>query len=482
MNASDITTVLRRPTTAWPLENALVSAAMAAQRISWIDAPARALGLKVFTRRYLTRQVLAQLRRTARGRPILLRTAFGTFLTPLNAEDARSLIGAAEEAGARGAVTGLTSHGRRLRLSAHTPLPVALASLSARVRTVAAEEALEILAVRGANSALDRADWCAVTRRLARRVVLGDVAGDDTLVNDILEATLHAADTTEYAARVAALLRRLGPYVHDPAPDSVAAAVPDDGSRDGVVEHVLETVTRALTDTVPQALALASVRPTAPAIDRGEQAVGAALRHYPPLSATVHEVRAPFRWRGTGVDAGTEILYATAWLRDLDPARGHGDDAPSASLCAAPEPCAAAELAVLAACELTRALLRHAEPVVLSPQVERDALPADLHADSLDLALTDVHPHMTMADGTFTPGAGAAAPVGGRGSARHAALASDSARRLEEHARQLADCARQPGWNQDAFGEKCRMTLLAHAERCARAAADVSRAAQWFAR
>ncbi|MBW5422084.1 hypothetical protein GKQ77_10985 [Streptomyces sp. BG9H] len=482
MNASDITTAARRPTVAWPLENALVTAAMAAQRISWIDAPARALGLKPFTRQHLTRQVLAQLRRTARGRPILLRTAFGTFLTPLNSEDARSLIGRAEEAGARGAVTALTSHGRRLRLSAHAPLPVALASLHTRVRAVAAEEALELLASRGADSVLDRADWCAVTRRIARRLVLGDGACDDTLIGDILEATLQAADATEYTARVAALRRRLDPYVHDPEPDpdALVAVVPDDGSRDGVIEHVLETVTRALTDTVPQALALASVGPVAPATDRVERAVGSALRRYPPLSATVHEVRAPFRWRGMGVESGTEILYATAWLRDLDQGRGHGDEAPSASLCAAPAPCAAAELAVLVASELTRALLRHAEPVVLAPHIERGALPAELHADSLDLALTDVEPYMT--DGALAPGAGGLAPVAGSGVARHAALAAESARSLEEHARQLAECARQPGWNDDAFGEQCRMTLLAHAERCARAAADVSRAARWLAR
>ncbi|AZM51631.1 hypothetical protein DMA15_02715 [Streptomyces sp. WAC 01529] len=491
MNASDITTAVRRPTTAWPLENALVSAAMAAQRISWIDAPARALGLKPFTRQHLTRQVLAQLRRTARGRPILLRTAFGTFLAPLNAEDARSLIGRAEEAGARGAVTGLTSHGRRLRLSAHTPLPVTLASLNTRVRAIAAEEALELLASRGADSVLDRAEWCAVTRRIARRLVLGDGACDDTLIGDILEATLQAADATEYTARVAALRRRLDPYLHDPGPnpgptpDALIAVLPDDGSRNGVIEHVLETVTRALTETVPQALALASVGPVAPGTDRVEQAVGSALRRYPPLSTTVHEVRAPFQWRGMGVDSGTEILYATAWLRDVDQGRGHGDEAPSASLCAAPAPCAAAELAVLVASELTRALLRHAEPVLLAPHIERDALPADLPADSLDLALTDVDPYMT--DGTLAPGAGVLTPgagalAAGSGCARHAALAAESARSLEEHARQLAACAQRPGWNHDAFGEQCRMTLLAHAERCARAAVDVSRAARWLAR
>lgn len=482
MRADDTTTAPRRPTTAWPLESTLFSAAMAAQRISWIDAPARALGLKPFTRRYLTGQVLAQLRRTARGRPLLLRTAFGTFLTPLNAEDARSLIGGAEEAGARGTVTGLTARGRQLHLTAHVPLPITLSALSTRARATTAETALEILGMRGAGSTLRHADWCAAARRLARRIVLGDEAADDTLVSDILDLTSHAADTTEHTERLAALRRRLALYVHDPAPESLVAAVPDDDTRQGVVEHVLETVTRALTDTVPQALALASVLPVASATDRVEQAVSSALRRYPPLSATVHEVCAPFRWRDMGIAPGTDILYVTAWLRDLDHEHGHShvDEGPSASLCAAPAPCAAAELAVLAATEVTRAVLRHAEPVVHAPRIDPAALPADLHADSLDLALMDTDPR--TGTGILAPDEALSAPGAGRGSARHAALAHDSARSLDEQARQLANCARQPRWNHDAFGEQCRMTLLAHAERCARAAADVRRTAQWLER
>ncbi|QEU90932.1 hypothetical protein CP970_08590 [Streptomyces kanamyceticus] len=473
MKAGDTTTAPLRLATAWPLENALFSAAIAAERIPWIDAPARALGLRMFTRRYLTRQVLAQLRRTARSRPLLLRTAFGTFVTPLNAEDARSLISEAEEAGVRGTVTGVTARGHRLRLTEHVPLPVALSALHSRARSTAADAALELLRTLGPGARLDHAAWCAVARRVARRIVLGDEAVDDTLVSDILDLTARAEDATEHSARLAALRRRLAPYVHDPAPGSLVAAVPDDDTRQGVAEHALETVTRALTDTVFQALALASVLPVAPATDRVEQAVSSALRRYPPLSATAHEVCAPFRWRGMGIDSGSDILYATAWLRDLDQEHGHGDDGPSASLCAAPVPCAAAELAVLAATEVTRAVLRSAEPVVHTPRIDPDAPPADLHADSLDLALTDTDPRGGVP--SFAPGAGGS-------SARHAALAHDSARSLDEQARQLADCARQSHWNHDAFGEECRMTLLAHAERCTRAAEDVRRAAQWLER
>ncbi|GAA1366926.1 hypothetical protein [Streptomyces beijiangensis] len=479
MNTSDTTTAPRRPARAWPLENALVSAALAAQRVSWIDAPARAIGLKPLTRQHLTRQVLAQLRRTSSGRPTRLRTAFGTFLMPLNADDATSLIGRADEAGARGDVTTLTAEGRRLRLTPHAALPVPLGTLRTQVRAAAEEEAAAIYAMRRRDGSLGRADWCTLTARLARRIVLGDGAADDSLVSAILEATAQAEDSTEYDARTAALRRRLAPYVHAEAPGGLVTSDLADDARDAVVEHALETVSRALTDTAPQALALVTVQPLMPATDRTERAVSEALRRYPPLAATVHTVCAPFVWHSLAVEAGTEILCATAWLRDLDEEQGRSGGDPSASLCAAPAPCSAAGLAVLAATELVRALTRIAEPVVLAPHLTLDALPADLPAASLRLAMEDTdHAPRDAAEPVID---GYVPPIVGQSPAHYAALAAADARSLEEHARKLVACARQSGWNHDAFGERCRMTLLAHAERCARAAGDARRAAEWLA-
>ncbi|WP_233415591.1 hypothetical protein, partial [Streptomyces sp. N35] len=72
--------------------------------------------------------------------------------------------------------------------------------------------------------------------------------------------------------------------------------------------------------------------------------------------------------------------------------------------------------------------------------------------------------------------------LAGRSPAYYAALAEAGARRLDRCAEQLAACARQSGWNHDSFGEACRMTLLEHAKRCARAAADTRKAAEWLAR
>ncbi|MEV5610588.1 hypothetical protein [Streptomyces sp. NPDC052225] len=484
-DTSTATTAPRRPSTAWPLENALVSAAFAAQRLPWIDAPARALGLKPFTRRELTRQALAQMRRGASGQPVRLRTAFGTFLMPFSVDDAAALVARAQEAGARGRVTALSDEWRRSALTPHAAPDVALRTLRPRVRSVAAEEAGELLAARQADGVVTREDWCAVAQRFARRLVLGDAAADDTLIGDILDATLRSTEPDEHADRAAALRRRLDAYVHD------ADAAPALGD-DEAVEHALEVVTRALTETAPQALALLTVRPPLPGADRVELTVAEALRRYPPLAATVHEVTAPFRWRDLTVEAGTDILRATSWLRDLDESDGiqgdedgYGDggvaEDPSASLCAAPEPCAAAELAVCAAAELVRALTLRAEPALRGTRLDPDALPHTLPPASLGIALAETESAPRAQDaGPEQPGT-ADGPAAGRGAAHYAALVSASARGLQEHARRLAECARQPGWNHDAFGEQCRMTLLAHAERCTRAAADARKAAEWLA-
>ncbi|WP_353945468.1 hypothetical protein ABII15_30435 [Streptomyces sp. HUAS MG91] len=496
MTASGTTTTTR-PATAWPLENALVSAALAARRVDWIDAPARALGLRPFTRQELTRQILGQVRRTASGRPTRLRTAFGTFLMPLNRDDAAGLVAAAEEAGARGAVTAFTDRGRRIHLTPHLPLPFTVGSLRGRVRKAADAEAHRLLAARQGDATLDRDAWHGAARRLARRTVLGAAAADDTLLSDILDATARAADDAELTDRRAALSRRLVPYLAD---------VPADETE---VVHALETVTRALNDTAAQALALvASGRDP-------QDAVAEALLRYPPLAATVHRVDAPFEWDGMAVDAGTEILCAASWLRDLEEAddaddadESYGDDdlgddlgddaaeaedpedsddlvddedrddfgALSGALCAAPGSCAAADLGVLAAGALVRALTRSAVPTVLAPRLDPGAPPAELPADTLRLALVNTGADTHVPDDSNLM----RTPPAGQSPAHYAALAAASARRLEGHARRLAEFARQPGFNHDAFGERCRMTLLSHAERCARAAADTRRAADWL--
>ncbi|MBW5483177.1 hypothetical protein, partial [Streptomyces bambusae] len=109
----------RRAATAWALENALFSAAVLAQRLPWADAPARALGLDALTREGARRLLLAHFRRSRSGRPVRLRTAFGSFLVPTATVDAARLLARADAVGALGPATGLTAGGRRYGLSPH---------------------------------------------------------------------------------------------------------------------------------------------------------------------------------------------------------------------------------------------------------------------------------------------------------------------------------------------------------------------------
>lgn len=94
------------------------------------------------------------------------------------------------------------------------------------------------------------------------------------------------------------------------------------------------------------------------------------------------------------------------------------------------------------------------------------------------MALTDLEGR--SGDARVTVGLPTALPVAAPGyaPASYAALAQASAARLEQHAESLAACAGNGGWNGDEAGEHFRMVLLGHADRCAKAAGDVRRAAQ----
>ncbi|MFD0723009.1 hypothetical protein [Streptomyces globosus] len=81
-----------------------------------------------------------------------------------------------------------------------------------------------------------------------------------------------------------------------------------------------------------------------------------------------------------------------------------------------------------------------------------------------------------------TPGSPAAAPPARADTpASYAAPARAAADRLDRHARSLAACAADAGWNGNETGERFRMRLLEHADRCIRAASDVREAARRLA-
>ncbi|MEU3776954.1 hypothetical protein AB0F11_27890, partial [Streptomyces sp. NPDC032472] len=328
----------------------------------------------------------------------------------------------------------------------------------------------------------------------ARRVVAGAAAADDTLLSEVVLRTAGAAGSRAYDGRAAALNRRLAPFLADPDPDrgSVAAGLarsraagplvpaartqaappPGDGRPEEALAHTLAVVSEAAVTTALQALALTAAGvPGAAGSPAG--AVALALDHFPPVEAVVHPVRTGFVWDGLAVDAGTEILAAPGWLRDAADTADAGDspDAPHhdgpSPLCGSATGCTATAFAVRVAEETVRFFTEAARPALLSPALGPDRMPFTLAPHTLLVALPAV--------GAVPPAARAATP------ASYAALARADADRLDRHARSLAACAAETGWNGDETGERFRMHLLEHAERCTRAASDVRAAARRLA-
>ncbi|MFD3540259.1 hypothetical protein ACFWUQ_12265 [Streptomyces sp. NPDC058662] len=481
--ADGAATTSARPETAHAVENLLFSAALVARRLPWADLPARALGLDALTREGLTRRLMTHLRGRRHGGPVRLRTSFGTFLVPVSRADARSLLEGADAAGALGTASGLATDGSRYGLSPHTAPAGAwdvltedeLDGLTARVT----ENLLPVLGARREDGILDGDHWRAGMLRLSRSIVLGSGATEDTLLSEMVTAAAHAAGSRAYAEREAAVRRRLAPYLADPDPGSLAgrlaARAPDASEADLALAHALALVSTATSVSGLQALALlaAGCAPApAPASDPGsaaeavtsaEGAMDLALAHYPPLSAVVYPVRAPFGTDRAALAPGEEILYAAELVER--PAPGERAD-PARALCGRPSGCAAARFAALVGREVVRGATTGVRPVLIAPAFTADRLPDTLSPRSVLVALA-------ASDG---PGGTAAGHAGTR--AARGARGQAGADRLDRHAERLSACAADAGWNGSEAGERFRMFLLAHADRCANAASDVRRAAR----
>ncbi|WP_330294596.1 hypothetical protein [Streptomyces sp. NBC_00503] len=494
-SADSTTTAVRRPASAWALENAVFSAAMAAQRLPWTDAPARALGLDALTPDGVARSLLAHLRRTRSGRPVRLRTPFGEFLVPLTPAESEALLDRAGEEGRSEPPVGLTAGGHRYGLPPHAALHTDphrdLTAPDGDLSTHVGRAVEEAIGARRTDGTLEWQDWHDTMMRLSRRLVMGNEAAEDTLLSELVARSQAAGtDTADRRAReewAAALRRRLAPYLENPDPASLVGRLvaPESGpdtdtgtgagtsthtSTDtvgGAAVHALALVSLAATTIALQALALHTVEPTA----APEESVDRALRHYPPVAAAVYRVRASFVWEGLAIDAGTEILSAPGWLEPPKEAALPG--AWPSALCAGPSDCAATRFAALVAAEIVRALTTAARPFLVSPVLTADRLPATLDPRTLLVSVGELSAHPT---GRRVP---TAVPASAHGCtpATYGVLARASAERLESHAESLAACAEDPGWNEDEAGEKFRMVLIGHAERCAKAADGVRRAA-----
>ncbi|WP_411104104.1 hypothetical protein [Streptomyces sp. cmx-4-9] len=466
-------TALRRET-ASPLENILFSAALAARRLPWADLPTRTLGLDALTREGLTHRLMAHLQRHRHGRPARLRTPYGTFLVPADRADAESLLAAADGAGALGSPYALAADGSRRGLSPHalpTTAPDALTEdeldlLAAQVT----EHLLPVLGARREDGTLDRDHWHAGMLRLSRRVVVGAAATEDSLLSEIVTAAAAAAGSRTHEERTAAVRRRLAPYLAEPDPASLAgrlAADAEDAEQaDLVVAHALALVSTATSVSALQALALlaAGAAPATPPTASPEAAMELALTRYPPLATVVHPVRAAFGGQDRPPLApGDEILHdGQLWAQH---APGERTD-PAWALCGSPSGCGTARFAALVGREVVRMATTGMRPLLVAPRCAAERLPDTLDPRTLTVTLT-------------ASDAPCGVPLGHGGPhTAHGARGQADADRLELHAQRLSACAADPGWNGNETGERFRMTLLAHADRCANAAADVRRAAR----
>ncbi|MFE3554824.1 hypothetical protein ACFXKW_08145 [Streptomyces sp. NPDC059193] len=446
------TVTASRPDTAWPLENILFSTALVARRLPWADLPARVLGLDALTLDGLTHRLMAHLRGGRDGRPVRLRTPFGTFLVPLTRADAENLLTRADAAGALGPADGLAADGLRYALSPHAAPEGAWDVLTRDERDgLTAQVARHLVDLRGArreDGTTDPDRRRAAMLRLSRQVVLGAAASEDTLLSELVTeagATGATGGRTYGASRAAAVRRRLAPYVAAPEPGSLAdrlAARGRDGDPDihEAVAHALALVSAATGAPALRALELLGAGTAGTGADSDEEAaaeaVEQALDRYPPLSAVVYPVRAPLGADGVALAAGDEILYLPTLL---GPATEGGPTDPARALCADPAGCALARFAALVCREVVRGIAAEVRPADLAPRFTGRAVAAPL------------------------------SEYGVRGRV--------GADRLERHAESLAACAADTGWNGSEAGERFRMVLLAHAERCSRAAADVRSAA-----
>ncbi|MFE9929365.1 hypothetical protein [Streptomyces sp. NPDC005533] len=464
MTPADGTATAARPETARletarPLENMLFSAALMARRLPWADLPARTLGLDALTHDGLTHRLMAHLRSSRSGRPVRLRTPFGPFLVPLTRLDAESLLTHGDNAGALGTPCALAADGRRYGLSPHPAAGTAAAGAWEEVAHGGLDKQVAeyLPAVTGAgreDGALDRGRWEAAMQRLSRHVVLGAGAAEDTLLSAMVSTAAEAAGGRAYEARAAALRRRMAPYLADPEPGCLAgrltAAGPSGWEPHTALAHALALVSAATGATALKALTLltpdtytdaaasgARTDATAPPPEEViEQAMERALEQHPVQAAVVYPVHAPFTADGRTIRAGEEILYDPALFGPRS--QGRRTD-PAWVLCANPAGCPTAEFAA----HVGREVIRRAAAIGGTGGQVADGLTAPLAA------------------------------YGARG--------RTEADLLDRHAESLCACAADTGWNAGESGERFRMVLLAHAERCARAADDVRRAARWLA-
>ncbi len=203
-----------------------------------------------------------------------------------------------------------------------------LGELGERFRAIAAEEAEAIVAGarNEAEAELAWDPWNEAFRRIARRVVLGDGAADDTDLSETLAEMMSEANGMpgKTSARYPGFIARLGEYVAAAEEGSLVgrfAEAPSDAETKPVAQipHWLFATGDTLAINAFRALALLASHPAqrARALDDAAYLEGSleeALRLWPTTTMLSRETLAVTEWGGVEVPAGTQVLIPNTFL------------------------------------------------------------------------------------------------------------------------------------------------------------------------
>ncbi|QIS21624.1 hypothetical protein [Nocardia terpenica] len=433
----------------------------------------------------LARIFLARISAAHDGAPVRIPTPGGPMIMACTVDSADELARAVLEGDPDSLKAAVSADGRRRFLHSCPPQGQNWTRSRAHIRQVAAATAEQLLGHRRLDGRVDRQNVVLVGGEMCRRLVLGDQAAIDALLQRDIRA-LHEAPLTSLREAQQRLLRRIEPYLERPEAGTVAASVAaglDQPEACRVVAHMLVSLTGSLRRCI-RAMALLAVTQGDPAA-----AVAESRRCWPGWSHVVYVAGAPFEWRGYEFACGESILVPAAWLLrdervfgepdayapDRDDRRRAGSFM-AARVCGGTTQCPADDMVSETLTVFLAAVTELSVPILLLPRnLSGDCLPAELDAGGVRVRYADrgrlsVQRSSDML--MFETGSVEDLVFLGDTTGRYGELAAASAVRLREHAHRLRDCADGADLAGDRFRD-IRARLFVQAQRCACAAEEV---------
>jgi cytochrome P450 len=238
-------------------------------------------------------------------------------------------------------------------------------------------------------------EWSAAFHRIARRVILGQAAADDTELSETLAEMMSEANGMpgKPSERYPTFIARLGAYVQAAAPASLVghfAEAPSDADTKpvGQVAHWLFATGDTLAINAFRALTLLASHPAQRERALDDEYVGAcleeAMRLWPTTTMLARASIADTEWGGVNVPAGTQVLIPNTffhrdtsrhdWADNFAPERWLSGEAAGDwsfnHFSRGPQGCPGTALARLLGVAALRAVLGAGEPTLESPSLD----------------------------------------------------------------------------------------------------------------